>query len=136
MKIVKFILIFATFFIHNSSFRIKFILKSLSDDQKIPKSICKIINSVTSSNDILVGNLAGRIRSHTVNDIVQCIERRHAVVITNLNVDITNKAMKRASIMILLLNQLNQVNKEIMFWKTFEHQNLQIMAVLTSKSDV
>jgi len=114
MKISLFFVIFSTLFLLNSSFGTYNHLKSSSDDQKLSKSICKITNDVTSSKihtqDILIGNLGGKIWSSTINDIVQCIDDGSAVVIVDLNAVMEEKNLRKASVVILTLNGINQVS--------------------------
>ena len=63
MKALKFIIL--TLFVFNLTVSTKFIQKATIDDQKLPKSICKITNDITSSKtdtqDILIGNVGSQV---------------------------------------------------------------------------
>ncbi|CAG9811577.1 unnamed protein product [Chironomus riparius] len=86
--------------------------KSLTADQNLPNSICRITYDVTSSKsdtqDILFGNLDSQTWSSTVNDIVKCIDNGTAVVVADLKTIIKNKNFRKASVIILALNQANE----------------------------
>ena len=123
MSTAKFLAIIIAFCTLSSSFSTNFILKSLTDDQKLSKSICKITNDITNSKsdtqDILIGNLGGNIWSSTVNDIVSCIDNDKAVVVSDLNSVIMDSKLRKASVVILALKWLNMVRSAIL--KTFKY---------------
>jgi hypothetical protein len=79
----------------------------------LPKSICKVTNDITSSKsdtqDILIGNLGGKIESSIVNDIVKCIDDGTAVVVADLKDIIKNEQLRKTSIIILVMDQANEV---------------------------
>ncbi|KAL7014254.1 hypothetical protein ACKWTF_015826 [Chironomus riparius] len=109
MKIKAFFVVFSTLFIINTSFTTKMLIK----DQELPKSICSITNNVTKSTtitqDILIGNMDRKIWSSTANDIIKCLDDDKAVVATDLTNTIQNLRLRKASVIILMLNQLNEV---------------------------
>ncbi|KAL7014251.1 hypothetical protein ACKWTF_015823 [Chironomus riparius] len=93
--------------------------KSLTADQNLPNSICRITYDVTSSKsdtqDILFGNLDSQTWSSTVNDIVKCIDNGAAVVVADLKTIIKNKNFRKASVIILALNQANEVSLRVVY---------------------
>lgn len=114
MKFVIIFVIFSILLLLDSSFSTHDYLKSLIDDQKLPKVICKIINDITSSNnethDILIGNLGEKIQSSPLNDFLQCIDDDSAVVVTDLRAITRNKHLRKASVIILVMNEANEVS--------------------------
>ncbi|KAL7014270.1 hypothetical protein ACKWTF_015841 [Chironomus riparius] len=83
-------------------------------DAKLANDICKITNDLTRSStdtqDILVGNVGGQAWSSTVNDIITCIDDRNAVVVMDFKHKITEKSLRKASVVILILEWSNQVS--------------------------
>jgi len=114
MKITKFFIIFSTLLFINSSLSTNFIQKSLIDDQQLSKSICEItndiINSKSDTQDILIGNLGGKIWSSTISDIIQCLSDNKAQVLSDFRTTIKKINLRKASVVILTLDKLEQVN--------------------------
>ena len=117
MFATKVFIILLSFYFLNSSLSTNFTLKSSTDDENLAKSICKITNDVINSRadtqDILIGNLGGQIWSSTINDIIQCIDDRNAVVLTDFKTKITEKSLKKASVTILALQWFNNVSLKL-----------------------
>ncbi|KAL7014273.1 hypothetical protein ACKWTF_015844 [Chironomus riparius] len=91
------------------------VIKVSMSDKKFFQNICNIINDVTGSRtdtqDILIGNLGGKIWSSTVNDIAQCIDHGNAVVVTDFKTKITEKRLWKASVVVIAgLKQSEEVN--------------------------
>lgn len=111
MKFSIFFVTFSTIFILKSSLSRSI---ALIHDQKLSKSICKITNDIISSRidtqDILIGNIGGHVWSLTVNDIVKCISKGNAVLVTDLRRLIKERNLRKASVVILALNQANEVS--------------------------
>ena len=106
-KIVKFFVIFLCIFCLNST-----------DAQDLSKNICKITNDITKSStdtqDILIGNLGGETWSSTVNDIIQCVDDNIAIVVTDFQQKIIEKNLKKASVVILILEWHSQVCRNLL----------------------
>ena len=114
MKITKFFIIFSTIYFLNSSLSTRFINASSIDHQNLPQSICKIINDVTKSKtdtqDILIGNLQGNNELSIIDDIIECVKDNTAIVVTDFKAKMTEKMLRKAAIIILLLDKLDKVN--------------------------
>ena len=113
MKITKFFIIFSTIYFLNSSLSTRFNLTSSIDHQNLPQSICKIINDVTKSKtdtqDIIIGNLQGN-KLSIIDDIIECVKDNTAIVVTDFKAKMTEKMLRKAAIVILLLDKLDKVN--------------------------
>lgn len=107
---------FSTLFIVTSSNYTHSVPNLSIADQNLPKSICKITNAIISSTtdtqDILVGNIGGKVLPLTFNDILECIEDVSAVVVSNFEEIIVNKHLRKATIVIMLINESNLVSME------------------------
>ena len=114
MKTVKIFTILSSLLLLNSTLSTNLILKSSTDDEKLSKSICKITNDVintkTDTQDILIGNLGGKVWSSTVNDIVKCIDDGNAVVVTDFNAKIVEKNLRKSAVVILTMEWLDRVS--------------------------
>ena len=110
MRITKLFIIFCAILLLNSAFS----SKSLSSDQNLAPSICKITNDITKSTtetqDILIGNPGGQVWSSTVNDIIKCIDDGTAVVVTDLSSQMLNKNLRKASVVIVTLDRIDGVS--------------------------
>ena len=110
MRITKLFIIFCAILLLNSAFS----SKSLSSDQNLAQSICKITNDITKSTtetqDILIGNPSGQVWSSTVNDIIKCIDDGTAVVVTDLSSQMLNKNLRKASVVIVTLDRIDGVS--------------------------
>lgn len=88
--------------------------KSSFEDHKLIKSICKIaseiVSSKTDTQDILIANSGGQMWSSIVNDITKCIYNGTAVVVTDLKTNLVETTLRRAEVVILALNQIDEVN--------------------------
>ena len=108
------LLIYSTISLAVSS---KFNLLPSTDDQKLPKIICKISNDVIKSQnytqDILIANFGAKTWSLTVNDIAQCINNDKAIVTADLKDVMKEKNLRKASVIILTLEWLSRVSFRI-----------------------
>lgn len=90
----------------NLSFTKNIYQKSSIDDRELPKSICKITNDVTNlttdTQDILIGNFGGKAWSSTVNDILQCLHKTTAVVVTDFITKITEQSLRKVSVVVAI----------------------------------
>ncbi|CAG9811094.1 unnamed protein product [Chironomus riparius] len=113
MKIARLFALFLALLIFNSTFSTKFILKTLQNDDKLSNYVCKvtkdIISSKSDTQDVLIGNLGGKMWSLTVNDITGCIGSLSAVVVTNFEDVMTEKTLNKAAVMIVMFGDVNQV---------------------------
>lgn len=118
MKIANFFIIFLSIFLLISTFDTKFTHTTSNDHDTLLKSFCKITNDATNfkadTQDIIVGNMGGKIWSSTTNDIIECIDKRAAVVVTNFGTSIAEKRLRKASIIILMLNKPSEVKSFIL----------------------
>lgn len=90
-------------------------IKILISDQTLPNSICKvtndIINSKSDTQDILIGNLGGKLWSSMVNNIIKCIDEESAVVVTDFKLKIIEERLWKATVVILVgLKQTDDVS--------------------------
>ena len=80
--------------------------------ESIPKSICRIINNITSSTkdtqDILIGKMNGK-WSQTMNDVASCIDKGSAIVVTNLTNVMNEKRLRKASVIVMALDKADKV---------------------------
>lgn len=81
--------------------------------QKMSRSICKIINDITSTNsdthDVLVGNLGGEIVQSSVLKVVECVSDENAVIVVDLGVKIKRKRLWKAAVIVLDLIHSDEV---------------------------
>ena len=114
MKITTFFLSFSLILIINSSLTTNQHLKALTNDDKLPKSICKIVNDVIKSNtdtqNILFGNLGGKYFSAIANKIASCINGQGSVVVTDFRENFVETKLWKASIMILIFDTIDEVS--------------------------
>jgi hypothetical protein len=91
----------------------KFIFKPSIVDKRLSKSICKITNDVinlnTDTQDILLGHFGGKVWSDTINEIAECIDERSAVVVTDFGTMIAERNLRKASLIIMELNQVSKI---------------------------
>lgn len=76
---------------------------------------CEITNNVISAHthtqDVLIGNLADKSQSIVLNDVTKCIGMQNAIVVSDLKITMTQKNLKTASVVILLLDRIDFVSK-------------------------
>jgi len=125
IKISRVLLTFGVLINLNSTVSIEIISKSLIDDEKLSKSICKIANDVarskTGTQDILIGNFGFQVWTSTTNDIVRCIDDETAVVVADFKEIIKSKRLRKASTVILPLGYVDKVSfSRIYFGKNQE----------------
>lgn len=110
MKILN---LFVLFCFLKSSFSFNSSLNFMIHNKKLQKSICNVVNDVTSSKtdtqDILIGNLGREAWTSTINDIVQCLSDGTAVVVSDFKQLINEKLLRKASLVILTFDGLNRV---------------------------
>lgn len=91
-------------------------IKVIIDNQKLPNSICKVANDITSSKndteDILIGNVGHKSWSSTINDIAKCIGSENAVVINDFKQMLNVTTLRKASVVILTFDGFKRVNIE------------------------
>jgi hypothetical protein len=108
MKFAKFFIIFSICLLIN------FTPKSSVNSQELSKSVCQIANDVVSSlndtQDILIGNFGRKVKSSIVNDILRCIDGATAAVVTDFEVEMTNKNLRKAAIVIVVFDDINGVS--------------------------
>lgn len=113
MKISKFLSLFLALLLLHSTLSINFILKAPQNDKKLSNYVCKvtkdILKSKTDTQDVLIGNLGGKKWSSTVNDIAGCIGRGSAVVVSDFMATLKEDTLRKAAVVILTINQLNEV---------------------------
>lgn len=91
-----------------------FHLQPTPSDKNLSESICKITNDViksnTDTNDILIGNLGANVLLLAINELILCIDKPRAVIISNFDGKLSNKNLRKASIIILVMNKVDQVS--------------------------
>ena len=116
---MKLFCIFLIIFCISSTVSGSYSIKPSIDDQKLPKSICKIINDVTNSKtdtqDILIGSSGGKVQSSTINDIIECIDDKNAVVLTDLRTKVAEKTLRKATVIILELRSIRKVSRIVIY---------------------
>jgi len=114
MKIAIIFIIFSTLSVINSSLSSKFHLDYSINDKTLSSTICKITNDITSlksdTQDILIGNLGGKMWPTIANDIIQCLNDDKAQVLSDFRTTIKKINLRKASVVILTLDKLEQVN--------------------------
>ncbi|CAG9798201.1 unnamed protein product [Chironomus riparius] len=94
-----------------SSITKSFLLQRQISDNKMVKSICKIVKYALHQNiqtqDILIGNFGGLFKNLDLNDVSRCISDRHPVVVTDLTMKMTTKSLRKASLMIVTINKID-----------------------------
>lgn len=110
MKFAIFFALFSTLVLLSTNYP----LEASNDQPKLSKSVCGIANDVISSiidtQDILIGNLGGRIYSQTLNDILRCLHIESAVVVADFKDIINVKYLRKASVIILILSYTKTVS--------------------------
>lgn len=103
MKISFEFVSFFLLFVYNSS---AFNIKSVRDDQKLSKSVCKITNNFEVSKfdtkDVLISNLGGKAWTSTVNNIAKCLDDGTAIVVADFRTKMKVPRLKKASVLILV----------------------------------
>jgi len=114
MKISKILAPFLALLLLNSTFSTNFILKASSNDKKLSNYVCKIIKDITKSKsvtqDVLIGNLREKMWSSTINDIAGCVGDGNGVVVSDFKEALTEKTLRKATLMILTLKDYNLVS--------------------------
>ncbi|KAL7011241.1 hypothetical protein ACKWTF_014183 [Chironomus riparius] len=76
--------------------------------------VCKVAMDVLISQnhtqDVLIGYLGGKSKSTVLNDVISCISHEYSVVVTDLKSPMTDKGLKKASIMIFELYEFRIVS--------------------------
>lgn len=84
-------------------------------DEKLIKSICKILNDAMNrtvqTKDILLGNLGSELRNFDINEVARCLISNHPVIVTDFEQKITNKYLRKASFAVFVFNNTHSVWK-------------------------
>ncbi|CAG9811085.1 unnamed protein product [Chironomus riparius] len=87
--------------------------ETLQIDQNLSNYVCKIIKDLLKSNsstqDVLIGNIGGKMWSSTINYIAGCVGHKDAVVVSDFKKPLTEKTLRKASIIVLALGWADQV---------------------------
>lgn len=83
----------------------------------LPNYVCKvtkdILKSTTDTQDVLIGNLGGKFQAKIVNDIAGCLSGAdNAVVLTDLKDKMTEKTLRKAAVVILVFDDVEQVSRK------------------------
>jgi len=70
-----------------------------------------IIISQSHTQDVLIGNLGGKMESEIINQLIGCIGHENPVVVTDLNSKINEKDLRKASIVVLVVDTIYVVRK-------------------------
>ncbi|CAG9811090.1 unnamed protein product [Chironomus riparius] len=107
MKIIKILAPFLAILILNLTCSTNLIIKTLQDDKRLSNYICKITKDITKAKsdtqDVLIGNLGGNMWSSTINYIAGCVGSDTAVVLSGFKDVLTEKTLRKASVIILAL---------------------------------
>ena len=114
MKILKY---FLSILIVNSAICVAKLIDTTINDDKLSKSVCKIANDITHSKtetqNVLLGNLGGKVMTSLVQDISGCVaDKNPVVVLTTLQKKILERKLWKSSVIILIFDSLNEVNIE------------------------
>ncbi|CAG9811086.1 unnamed protein product [Chironomus riparius] len=108
MKISKVLSSFLALLILNSTFSTNFILKTSQNEKKLSNYVCKVIKEITKAKndtqDVLIGNLSGKLWSSTVNDIAGCVGQEAAVVLSDFKMLLKEKTLRKAAVIIIALS--------------------------------
>jgi hypothetical protein len=61
------------------------------------------------TQDIMIAKFGHELKDFNIRDVVRCIDDRHPVVVTDLEKQVTNKYLKKASLVILTLDKTDSV---------------------------
>lgn len=124
MKFTKILPIFLIFSVLNSVLGTILVSENSSNDINLSNFVCKIIKAITKTKndtqDVLVGNLGGKLWSSTVNDIAGCVGRGSAVVVSNFGDLVTEKTLRKATVVVLGLKDLDKVKLYLIYLKNLK----------------
>lgn len=90
MKFLDFLITFFMRYFLNSVSSASISSKMSIEDQNLSKSICMLTNDVinlkANTQDILIGNLGGKLWSSTIDDIIKCSRSKSAIVLTDFRI--------------------------------------------------
>lgn len=82
------------------------------NDEKLIKSICKIVNhrlnQTNHTQDVLIGNVK-ELNNFDVDYVAKCISHRNPVDVTDMAMKMTNFHLRKASFVIKVLNNIDLV---------------------------
>lgn len=116
MNFLRYIIVLCLVYSTNST-----LIRTISQtiDNKLLKSICKVINDITDqriqTQDILIGRLEVESRSFDDSSIIKCISNRHPAVVSDLMNKMTTKYLRKASLVILMLDN-NKIDRVCKLW--------------------
>lgn len=118
MKINIFFVQFSTlFFLLTSAFNYNLTHENLWSDKRLSNYVCEVTRNILKSKndvqDILIKNLGYQIWSSEVNDIAGCVTDVGAVVVSDFDNVKTVKALRKATVVILMLKIVVAVSKVI-----------------------
>lgn len=70
-----------------------------------------IIQSQSHTQDVLIVNLGEKLELEFINQLVSCIGHDNPVVVTDLNSQINEKALRKATVVILVKDTIDMVRK-------------------------
>lgn len=112
MKLFRLFRLFVAILVLNSTLNLGFILKTLQNNKILSNYVCKITKDIIKSKydtqDVLIGNLGGKVWSSTVNEIAGCV-KDSVVVVSDFSKKMTEKSLRKAAIVIVLINEVDMV---------------------------
>ena len=89
------------------------LIQNSPENSKLSNYVCKItkeiINTSFHTQDILVGSLGNNSRISALNDIIECLNNENAIVIMDFQKPIIGRDLRKASVMILDIEQISLV---------------------------
>lgn len=74
-----------------------------------------VIGTQQHTQDVLIGNLAGKNQFPIINGLTKCISNVNTVVVADMKTQMSKKDLKKASIVLLVLEKIDFVRKLIYF---------------------
>ena len=71
------------------------------------------MSSTIDTQDILIGNMVGETLSSTINEIAECVNDRTAVVVSDFGRQLSEKNLRKASVVILAIDKVDDVRKAL-----------------------
>ena len=70
----------------------------------------KIVKADQDIHDVAIGNFLGKVPAEFLSEVTKCISRHTTVVTTDFRKKISDKNLRKAQVVIIVLDELNQVN--------------------------
>ena len=89
---------------------------NITRSQDLVNFTCKVTSSITSSylhtQDVLIANIASNLQVSMIDEMTKCIGVNTAVLVTDLRVPMTEETLRKAAVVIFVVNSFNKVSFE------------------------